>query len=452
MDIFLQIFAFIFAIFLLVTIHEWGHFWVAKKFGIKVLRFSIGFGKPMWKKIGKDGTEYVVAPFLLGGYVRLLDEREEQNILPEDLPYAFNRKPLWVRFCVILAGPLTNWILGFILFWCVFAIGFNDIKPIIGKITPQSIAAVGGLRSGDQIISINNQLTPTWQKVLIALLFHLGNKKALDVKVQAKDQSQSTHTLQLGNWKLRGLTPKPLENLGIFPYVPNELPIIFKVLPDSPAAQAGLISGDHVLAINNLEISDWEQFVTYVMDHPQQNVTLSILRNNQKKYLPLTIGQKRSLNIKKYGFIGVQAKPIDIPSDMKIRIEYPIYKAWLPAIQETLDMSTFNFFIFGKMLTGGVSLQGLGGPITIFRTANQALKEGIVTYLNFLAILSIMLAAINIVPIPGLDGGHLLFIVIEAIRGKPLSFASQAIAWRLGMVFLIALMLQATINDVLRLL
>lgn len=453
MNIFLQIFAFIFAIFLLVTVHEFGHFWVARKFGIKVIRFSIGFGKPIWKKIDKNGTEFVIAPIPLGGYVRLLDEREDKNIPPEDLPYAFTRKSLWARFLVIIAGPLTNLILGFLLFWTIFVIGTEDIKPIIGKVIPNSIAAQSGLKAGDQILAVNNQLSPSWQKALILLMHHLGKNEPIQLNVLPTNSSEpQQHTLQLVDWNLRGLTPKPLEALGIFPFAPNELPLIYKVLPNSQAEFAGMKNNDLILSINNQKVSTWEEFVNYVMANPLKVVNVEVLRDKKKVPLTLTVGQKRTLGLNKIGFIGVQAKPIEIPESMRVKINYPFYQAWMPAAKETFDMTAFNFLLFGKMLTGHISLQGLGGPITIFKSANQALSQGIAIYLNFLAILSIMLATINILPIPGLDGGHLLFILIEALRGKPLSLAAQTMVWRLGIVFLIALMLQATINDVLRLL
>jgi regulator of sigma E protease len=451
-NILLQIFAFLFAIFLLVTIHEFGHFWVAKRAGIKVLRFSIGFGKTLWKRQGKDGTEYVIALLPLGGYVRLLDEREGP-VSEAEKHLAFNRKPLLSRFLVLLAGPLTNLILGVIIFWIVFVIGIEQVKPVIGKIAPNSIAAQGGLQPGDELLGIDGHKISTWQQALIAVVYRMGEKGKMEVTVSPKNLNQpKTHILDLTNWKVSGLAPQPLESLGITPYQPAIPPVVSKVVKGQPGDLAGLQQGDRILKINEEPVSDWMDVMDYVQKHPAESTTLLIQRGNTQKNLNISIGEKTVSNFKKIGFIGVAVQAPEWPPGMKYQTHYSLLTAWKPAAQQTALFSVFNFIVFGKMVVGHISLQGLGGPITIFTSAKAAFKEGVIVYLSFLGVLSIMLACLNILPIPGLDGGHLLFLIIEAIRGKPLSLTTQLFAWRLGLLLLIAVMLQATINDLMRLL
>lgn len=452
LDILSQILAFLFAIFLLVTVHEYGHFWVARRFGIKTIRFSVGFGKPLWRWLGKDGTEYVIAMLPLGGYVRLADEREGE-VAEADKPYAFNRKPVWVRFLVVLAGPVTNWLLAIVAFWLVFSIGIEQTKPVIGKVTPGSIAAQAGLQPEDRILSIDGRSTPSWQKAMMAVVYRIGEKGQMQVAVQSPNAPQpQMHTLNLSNWTTGGLTPQPLRSLGLTPYLPSIPPVLDKVLPGQAAAKAGLQAGDRILAVNGQDQKDWIDFVEYVQNHPGAAVVLTVERGQQRLTIPVTIETRHTIPWKAVGFLGVASAPVALPASMKYQEHYSLPRAVMPALQETMTLSMFNFVIFGKMLIGQVSLKGLGGPITIYTTASEAFKQGLVVYLGFLGLLSVMLACINVLPIPGLDGGHLLYFCIEAVRRKPISVSAQLLAWRIGMVFLLLLMFQATLNDVLRLL
>lgn len=448
MEIITAILAFLIAILSLITLHEFGHFWVAKRLGVKVLRFSVGFGRPIWRRVGKDGTEYVIAWLPLGGYVRLLDEREGK-VARKDLAYAFNRKSLLTRFLILLAGPLTNWLLGIFLFWIVFIIGIEQAKPIIGKVIPNSIAAEAGIHAGDEILKINNQTTQSWQKVLLALIYHVGQDDFLPVTV-SNNNTVTTYQLNLATWEVNGLNPDVFKSLGITPYRPEVPPVIYKILPGSPAAQAGLKIGDRIISVNNLRSANWFDFADIVKDHPGEPITLIIQRDNQLQTIVVTTKTKLANNFKKIGFLGIEMQPVDLPANMKFEIRYPWWQAWKPAFHETVFFSEFNFLVLGKMILGQISLQGLGGPITIFTSANLAFKQGVAIFLSFLALLSITLAVINILPIPGLDGGHLLFLVIEAIRGRPLTLNAQLLLTRLGIIFLIVIMFQATVNDLLR--
>lgn len=451
MGILLQILAFLFAIFLLVTVHEYGHFWIARRFGVKTLRFSIGFGKPLWRRLGKDGTEYVIAWLPLGGYVRLCDEREGK-VAEADRPFAFNRKPVWVRFLIVLAGPVTNWLLAIFAFWLVYSIGIEQLKPIIGTVTPGSIAAQAGLQPEDQILNIDGHNTPNWQQAMLAVVYRLGEKEPMQVTVQSAAGLQQQHTLNLTHWSVGGLTPEPLRSLGIMPYHPFIPLALAKVMPGFPAANAGLRAGDRILAVNGQAQKDWMEFVEYVQTHPGTTLQLTIERNQQPLTVPVTIARKYVFPAKTIGFLGAEPQPVAFPASMKYREHYSLLRAFLPAVQETTTLSAFNFVVFGKMLLGRISLKGLGGPITIYTTAQEAVKQGFVVYLAFLGLLSVMLACLNVLPIPGLDGGHLFYFCIEAILGRPVSVAAQVLAWRIGMVLLLLLMFQATLNDILRLL
>lgn len=450
MTIFLQIFSFLFAILLLVSVHEFGHMWVARKVGVKVLRFSIGFGKPIFLWHGKDGTEYVIAWIPLGGYVRLLDERE-MEVPAAEKHMAFNRKPLFSRFLVLLAGPLTNWLLAILLYWLVFMIGFEQVKPIVGKVIPASIAAQAGLQPGEQIIAVDNHKTLDWQKILLAVVNRMGETSSMQMQtVLPNGQQTKNYSLNIQHWTVNGLNPDPLEGLGIVPYQPAIPAVIAVIQKNSPADKAGLQVGDKILTLHGQPIKDWMDLMKYIQNHPGDVMQLLILRQGKEQLITAQIEAKRATNFKRYGFLGVGASPVDFPANMKVKQNYSIFSAWVPAVAETYSFSIFNFVMFGKMLVGHISLQGLGGPITIFTSAKDAFKQGVLIYISFLALLSTMLACINILPIPGLDGGHILFLGIEAIRGRAVPVATQLFVWRIGLIFLVAVMLQATINDLMR--
>lgn len=451
MNILLPIFSFIFAILLLVSLHEFGHFWVARKLGVKVLRFSIGFGRPIFLWHGKDGTEYAIAWLPLGGYVRLLDERE-MEVPAAEKHLAFNNKPLLTRFLVLVAGPLMNWVLALLLFWLIFVIGFEQLKPVIGKITPASIAAQAGLQSNQQITQVDGSATPSWQKVLLAVVYRLGETNTMQINAVSENSTQAqNYLLNLKSWTVNGLNPDPLESLGIVPYQPFIPPVVAMVQKNSPAAKAGIQVGDQIVAFNDTTITDWQELMSYVQKHPGENIRLTLKRAGKQQIIAAQIGKKLATNFKSYGFLGIGPAPVDYPAEMKIKRHYSIFDAWKPAWQETNSFTFFNFVMLGKMAMGRISMQSLGGPVTVFTSAKDALKQGIVTYFSFLAIFSTMLAAINILPIPGLDGGHILFLGIEAIRRRPIAINTQILAWRIGMIFLIAIMLQATVNDLIRL-
>jgi regulator of sigma E protease len=360
----LHVIAILFGITLLIGVHELGHFMIARRVGIKVLRFSIGFGKPLWRKITASGLEIVIAAIPLGGYVRMLDEREGP-VAAHELAKAFNRQSLLKRAAVILAGPVINFILAFFIYWLCYTIGITQLKPIIGSITPNSIASQANLPINSTITKIDNSRVYNWTDVIITLFNHIGSKQALSLQITHLDK-QALYSLEVKDWTLDPLRPDPLQSLGIVPKV-----------------------------FNRAELKD-----------------------NAEIY----IQQQR----------------------------YPLSQSWIAAWQKTYDYLKFNFLITYQLLTGNISLKSLTGPIGIFNGLNLAVKQGLASYLQMLAILSIAIGFINLFPIPGLDGGHLLFLLIERLRGKSLSVAVEVLAFRLGVIILAMLMVQAITNDLLR--
>ncbi|MGB6976352.1 MAG: RIP metalloprotease RseP [Gammaproteobacteria bacterium] len=451
MTVFLQIFAFLFAIGLLVTLHELGHFWMARLIGVKVLCFSVGFGKPLWRRISKSGTEYIVAMIPLGGYVKMLDGRE-QSLTEQEKPYAFDHKPLLGRIAVVCMGPVMNFLIAIVAFWLIFFIGIHQVKPIIGKVLPNSIAAHAGLQPDQQFSQVDNYATPNWTKVVLAVVLRMGESGNMQVKLlDPKTKTKKGYSLNLNNWQVNGLNPDPLGSLGIVPYEPPIAPIIEQIANDSPAQHAGLRVGDKVLQVNNRPIHDWLDFVKYIQQRPNQALDIKIQRDQQILEVNAFTSQKHVGIWKIIGYFGLGAAPVKWPPGMEIMRRYSFWGAWVPAWQETVDFTVFNAKIIGKMVIGQLSLKGLGGPITIFTSSSTALKQGLISYISFLAIFSLMLGFVNILPIPGLDGGHLLYFLIEAFRGKPLKMSTQILIWRIGIAILILLMFQAIMNDVLRL-
>lgn len=440
----------ILTILFVVGTHEAGHFIAARLAGVKVLTFSIGFGKKIFSCRDKSGTEYVFAWIPLGGYVRMLDE-SEGTVKPSELPLAYNNQPFYKKFIIVLAGPLTNFICAFLIYWLIFTLGVVTIKPVIGSIAPHSIAADAGLKPMQEITSIDQQQVKTWTNVLFKILAHTGSqdRMILDVK-DFKNNETSTHTLHLDTWKMDNLNPDPLVSLGITPYEPPIKLEIGYIRPDSPAAKSGLKLGDKLIDINNQKIKDWIDIQTQIQSHPDQVLSFTIIRNNKKMTIPVTIGNQHDMLWRKTGLLGIGPE-FKMPDEMLQRIQYNPLEAIPKAVSETYDFAKFNLLLFGKMITGKLSLKSIGGPITIFDTAGDSLNYGFLPFIGFLAFLSVSLGVINLFPIPGLDGGHLFLQLIEAITRQKIPEHMMSILFRLGFLFLMLVMIQALVNDVLRL-
>lgn len=451
MDFLHTFFYFVITIGVLVSFHEFGHFWTARKVGVKVLRFSVGFGKVLWSYQKKsDTTEYVLSAIPLGGYVKMVDERESE-VKEDDFPFAFNRQPLWARMAIVVAGPVFNLVLAVFLFWCVLVAGETGIKPILGKVEQGTLAASAGFKEDEEIISVDDKLTPTWTEAMAVIFTSAldGNK---DIKVTVKDlnDEQSNRVLKLSGSDIQS-SEILYKNLGFKPWSPTLKPVIGNVLPESSALRAGLLKGDLILSADNIVIKDWLQLVDIVKSHPNVTISLKIERDGVK--LPINIIPKSvQIDQKLEGKIGASVSvPEDLIKSVSVKYSLSPLQAIPVSLETTWYYSVTTIKMMGKMLIGKTSVDNLSGPISIAQYAGQSASMGLVAFMKFMALLSVSLGILNLLPIPVLDGGHLLFFIIEGIKGSPVSEKIQSFFQQVGMLFLMGLMALAMVLDVQRL-
>lgn len=446
------ILAFVVALGLLITFHEFGHYLVARWCGVKVLRFSVGFGQPLFRRcLGNDQTEWVVAAIPLGGYVKMLDEREGQ-VPVDELSRAFNRQSVSKRFAIVAAGPIANFLLAILLYWLLFVIGVSGVKPILGKIEPLTPAASVGFREGETIIRIDDQLVATWQDARLILLGHAVDRRT-DVEVEVTDEYGAAHKLKLdlSNLDAEDLDSDFLSKLGLKAYQPVFSPVIGQVIAGGVAERAGLQAGDEIIAIDGKEIVYWEEIVSEIRANPGQTLELEVMREGQVFGLSLTPETAFENDIE-IGKIGIAPKiEHEILENLVVNLSYSPGTALAKAITKTWEMTYFTLRMLGKMVVGDVSLKNVSGPITIADYAGQSAQMGFTAYLSFLALISVSLGVLNLLPIPVLDGGHLMYYAIEMIRGAPLPEKVMEIGHQIGMALLITLMIFALHNDLLRL-
>jgi len=434
--------AFIVVIGILVTVHEFGHYWVARHLDVKILRFSVGFGKPLWlRRFGKDQTEFVIAPFPLGGYVKMLGEQKDEEIAPEDLSRAFSRKPLWVRTAIVFAGPLFNFLFAIIAYTIMFMVGITGMTALVGEVTPQSLAEQAGFRSGQQIIAINEQPAARWDSVMQATLQQLlDNKQELIYTVQDNPGHQHDIVLNLQGFTIDDLAQGQFfEKVGLRPYRSPWPALIGEVMPDHAAEKAGLQYGDKIIALDDKPISDWSSWAEYVNQRPGQDIHAEIERNGQRLKLILIPD-----NINGKGRMGVYAPYFTIE-------RYNLWNAFTNGIEKTYDMSILTLRLMVKMLTLQVSYEHISGPISIAQFAGQSAQLGLAVFLSFLGLVSVSLGVINLLPIPLLDGGHLFLYSIEWIKGSPVTENTEFFLQRIGLALLLCLMGLAIFNDLERL-
>jgi len=447
MDLMHTLFYFAIAIGVLVSFHEFGHFWVARKVGIKVLRFSVGFGQVLWSYRRKpDDTEYVLSAIPLGGYVRMVDEREGP-VSPADLPFAFNRKPLLARAAVVAAGPVFNLLLAVVLFWAVLVIGETGLKPIVGAIKPDTLAESAGFTEGELILTVNGKATPTWTEAMGAIVSAaLDGEQRIDIKVKSIDDQESNRIVIFGPADTDN--PELLYNrLGLEPWTPKLKPIVDKVLPDSAALAAGLKPGDLIVSADNAPITDWAQWVEIVKKNPDNQIVLSIERDGV--VMSLTIIPRR---VENEGKIGASVRvPDDLKKSLTVDYSLPPLAAIPEAFATTGRYSIATLKMMGNMLIGKASVKNLSGPVSIAQIAGQSAAMGLVPFIKFLALVSVSLGVLNLLPIPVLDGGHLLFFAIEGIKGSPVSEKIQLFFQQIGIAVLMSLMALAMVLDVQRL-
>lgn len=450
MELLYTLFHFIVAIAILVSFHEFGHFWVARRCGVKVLRFSVGFGKVVFSyQKNPDSTEYVLSAIPLGGYVKMVDEREGP-VKKEDLPFAFNRQSLGARVAIVAAGPLFNLILAIFLYWMVAIIGESGITPIIGEPKANTLAYQAGFSQGEKIISVNDKKTPTWTKAMSAIFSSaISGDQKINITTQTTDGIEQSKSLNVPEEV--SMKPKLLfERLGFVLNTPKFSPIIGTVLSNSSASSSGLQQGDLIIQADNIMIDDWMQWVEYVQQRPEKMIALLIERDGVQ--LPIAITPKATeTNDKIIGRIGAQLFLSE--RDRKSMVVYyslPVGEALLEAFHETYTNASMSLKMMGKMLIGKASTDNLSGPISIAQYAGQSAEMGYVHFLKFLAIVSVSLGVLNLLPVPVLDGGHLLFYAVEAIKGSPVSEQIQIIFQQIGIFLLLLLMLFSVFLDIER--
>jgi len=449
-DIVLKLLAFLLAIFVLVLIHEFAHCFVARKLGVRVKRFSIGFGKPFYKWHGKDKTEYVIAPILLGGYVKMLESTEERHPREQDIKYMFDKKPLLIRVCIVLAGPFSNFIFAVLAFWVVLVLGMQAAKPVIGAVTEYSLAAHAGLKAGDEIFAVDKQNINSWSDMALAVIPYLGNANSAVISVRRGEQI-IRYPLAINEWSSDDYKSELFADIGIIPYHPIVPPIIGKIAKYSPASKANLQVGDKIVMMGKQKINNWDEVLDYLKTHPSQNCAIKLKRGSAILQITVVTSWRINAQFKKIGYLGVGPQKDLWPKDMLHNEQYDLIPALPHAIQDSFKFLNFNCIVLGKIITGKMSLHVLGGPFMILQSSAAALEQGLVIYFKFLAILSVMLAFTNLLPIPGLDGGHLFFYLFEAIKRKPISIKWQMLFYRLGLIALVLLFVQAMMNDLMRL-
>ncbi len=442
-DFFWNLASFIVLLGILVAVHEWGHFYVARKCGVFVTRFSIGFGKPIWRKLSKSGTEYVIAAIPLGGYVRMLDGRID-DVPSSQLDQTFDNKSVYQRMAIIAAGPGINFIFAIFVLYFMFLIGVQSVKPVVGDILPDSIAAQAELQPNEEIISINNHNIKDWNSVNLELVASIGDDHLL-VQTTRKE-----YQLNLQNWNFDPEKDSSLRSLGIVPYSPKAHTEIAQVAPDSPAAKAGILQGDVLIALNDDKIARWQDWVTALSAKPGETITVLLQRDGRLNTLSVTLDSiEVSSGVR--GYLGVGPKTDPWPEDMLFTDRYGIIDSAGAAILKTWRLMTFSLDMIGKVILGDVSVKNLSGPISIAQGAGTSADFGLVYFLGFMALISVNLGIVNLLPLPMLDGGHLMYFIVEWIRGRPVSDEVQEIGFRIGAAILFTLMGIAIFNDIARL-
>jgi regulator of sigma E protease len=447
----ISLIAFVVAIAILVAVHEWGHFIVARGLGIKVLRFSIGFGRPiLTKKSGPDQTEYCLSAIPVGGYVKLLDERDcEVSVAEQDR--AFNRQPIASRIAVLLAGPLLNIIFAILAYWCMFMMGVPGSKPVVGEVMPESIAASAGMLAGDQIVRVGDRSVGTWEGTVLAILDELLAEGNIALEVSREDGSGSPILLETAGFETALTEPGQLfDVLGLSPWLPVLPPVIGELVAGGTAKKAGMQAGDRVIEADGQVMDSWIGWVEFVRERPDASVRVTVLRKDIPVELDLAIGSVDS----EEGVIGRIGASVDMPEDMYEDMR--AYQRFGPVVAlgaataKTWEMSALTVRMVSRMLTGDVSVKNISGPINIAQYAGYSARIGFQPFLNFLAIVSISLGILNLLPIPMLDGGQVVYQLAEAVKGSPLSERAQLFGQQIGILFLLVLMSFAFYNDLAR--
>ena len=458
----IMVLTFLLTMNILVTVHEYGHYQVAKWCGVRILKFSIGFGKPLWiKPFGKDKTEFVIAAIPLGGYVKMLDEREIAAESPLESPSAtyskteltraFNREPVAKRIAIVLAGPVANLLLAIGLYWVLFMMGIVGMKPILGKVLEHSPAAVANFTHGETIQKINGKEVASWQEVSWILLNESLKNKSVEVEAVNSSHEVHIHQLDLSNVDQEAAAEDILTATGLAIDQPDIPAKIGEVTKNGIADLAGFKANDLVLSVNKAKVSVWEDFVQEVRHNPNKTLDVEVLRNSNVINLAIK-PEPFTENDKTYGRIGVAFKMDQAEQDkLFVTTHYSTPVALIKAAEKTWDISVFTLKMMGKMLTGQTSLKDVSGPLTIATYAGQSAEMGLNVFIGFLALISISIGVLNLLPIPVLDGGHLMYYIVEIFTGKPTSDFALNVGQRIGFFLLGCMMILAFYNDINRL-
>ena len=444
--------AFILALGILITFHEFGHFCVARICDVKILRFAIGFGRPLFRRyFGPDNTEFLIGALPLGGYVKMLDEREGM-VATEEAPRAFNNKPLGQRFAIVVAGPLFNFLFAVAAYWLMFIIGVNGIKPIIGAINPDSLAERAGFQAGDEILAIDERDTPTWSSVIDLFVARVVEQEEVRFQIRDRDGWEETRTLNLSGITVDDMASGSLlATVGMQPQRLSMPAVLGRILSGGAAEAAGMQSGDRILTVDGEPVADWLEWVDLVRDNPGKVLKLRIQRNDQDlsiAIIPSTVTEDG----RSFGRIGAMVDESFRNDPVLAAVErYTVLEALPRALVRTWEMSVMTLRILGKMIIGEASVKNLSGPISIAQYAGYSAGLGLAVFLGFLAIVSVSLGVLNLLPVPLLDGGHLLYFLVEWIKGSPVPESVQAAGQQVGLAVLLGLMGLAFYNDILRL-
>ena len=461
LDVLISIIALLVTLGILVTIHEFGHFWVARRCGVKVLRFSIGFGKAAKTWIGKDGVEYVIAPIPLGGYVKMLGQEDTTVTDTSSVPasqrqYSFACKPLWQRMAIVAAGPIANFLLAIFVFWLInISYGVSGIAPVVNSVIEDSVADRAGLRAGDEILAVDGAETIIWQQVTLQLLARLGETGDVTLTVDPADSNRPRDIrLPIDAWMGSETAPNPVNDLGIIQF---EIPAdIAGIVPGGAADAAGLQAGDKIVSVDGSPIRGWTHWVEVIRANPELTLNVVVKRGGIDNVLLMQPARATLDDGTVIGSIGAYVEETTLaellPPEMQRQVDYNVVSAIQPALVETWDKSLFVLDSVKKMVIGLISVKNINGPITIAQVAGETATYGLDVYLGFLALLSISLGVLNLLPIPVLDGGHLLYYAIEAVIRRPVPERIQAFGLQLGLLLISGIMVLAIYNDVNRLL
>lgn len=447
-NLFFAVLGFIIAIGVLATVHEFGHFWFARLLGVKVLRFSIGFGKPLATWHDRTGTEYAISAIPLGGYVKMLDAMEGK-VATSDLHQEFNQQPIWARMLIVAAGPLFNMFFAIFAYWLMFMIGISSIVPMLGDVPKGSVADIAGLKARQEIVAVNGEPTPTWEEVSVNLFSGVGEQDFISVAtVGPENKIRQEHALNVSHWQPEN-DQNLLFDLGISPLDPIE-PVVGKVLPDLPAEQAGLEPDDVIIGLDGIKITSRSQFMNLLHDKYNKASQIRVIRNDAPLDVMITPSKKIIDGGDAIGYIGIQFKNMPWPDNMIRTQRFGPVDALFKGIEKTIDYTVLTLQFLKKMLLGKMSVQHIAGPISIAQFAGQTVVSGFEHFLGFLALVSISLAVLNMLPIPILDGGHFLYLCIELVRGKALSATAMRYGNFVGFAVLGGIMLLALHNDIIR--